>query len=83
MQRSGTWFLLEHCVPWTQIRDMEAPLPGGSECEVITFLHVQVEPISEVRVELPAGMAATCWPARARLLQLPPARCREQWSRAS
>ena len=38
-------------------RDMEAPLPGGSECEVVTFLHVQVEPISEVRVELPPGMA--------------------------
>ena len=57
-QRSGTWFLLEHCVPWTQIRDVEAPLPGGSECEVVTILHVQVEPISEVRVELPPGMDA-------------------------
>ena len=28
MQRSGTWFLLEHCAPWTQLRDVEAPLPG-------------------------------------------------------
>ena len=56
MQRSGTWFLLEHCAPWTQLRDVEAPLPGEGICEVITYLHVSVEPVSELRVDLPAGM---------------------------
>ena len=56
MQRSGTWFLLEHCVPWTQIRDVEATLPGGQVAEVITYLHVKVEPVTEIGVQLPEGM---------------------------
>ena len=40
MQRSGTWFLLEHCVPWADLKDTEAVLPGGQVAEVISFLHV-------------------------------------------
>ena len=57
MQRSGTWFLLEHCVPWADLKDTEAVLPGGQVAEVISFLHVRVEPVSEVGVQLPAGMS--------------------------
>ena len=34
MQRSGTWFLLEHCVPWADLKDTEAVLPGGQVAEV-------------------------------------------------
>ncbi|CAE7338131.1 GIP [Symbiodinium sp. CCMP2592] len=54
--RSGTWFLLEHCVPWADLKEVEAVLPGGQVAEVISFLHVQVEPVSEIGVQLPAGM---------------------------
>ncbi|CAE7834970.1 GIP [Symbiodinium sp. CCMP2592] len=54
--RSGTWFLLEHCVPWADLKEVEAVLPRGQVAEVISFLHVQVEPVSEIGVQLPAGM---------------------------
>ncbi|CAE7841011.1 GIP [Symbiodinium sp. CCMP2592] len=54
--RSGTWFLLEHCVPWADLKEVEAVLPGGQVAEVISFLHVQVEPVCEIGVQLPAGM---------------------------
>ncbi|CAE7257194.1 SF3A1, partial [Symbiodinium sp. CCMP2592] len=54
--RSGTWFLLELCVPWADLKEVEAVLPGGQVAEVISFLHVQVEPVSEIGVQLPAGM---------------------------
>ena len=57
LQRSGTWFLLEHCVPWSELKDVEAVLPGGQVAEVISFLHVRVEPVSEIGVQLPAGMS--------------------------
>ena len=32
MQRSGTWFLLEHCVPWADLKDTEAVFAGRSGC---------------------------------------------------
>ena len=57
MQRSGTWFLLEHCVSWADLKDTEAVLPGDQVAEVISFLHVRVEPVSEVGVQLSAGMS--------------------------
>ena len=57
LQRSGTWFLLEHCVPWSELKDVEAVLPGGQVAEVISFLHVRLEPVSEIGVQLPAGMS--------------------------
>ncbi|CAE7812284.1 GIP [Symbiodinium sp. KB8] len=57
MQRNGTWFLLEHCVPWYDIVNVEALLPGEQVAEVVTFLHVRKEPVSEIGVQLPAGMA--------------------------
>ena len=57
MQRNGTWFLLEHCVPWYDIVNVEAVLPGEQVAEVVTFLHVRKEPVCEIGVQLPAGMA--------------------------
>ena len=56
MQRNGTWFLLEHCVPWYDIVNVEALLPGEQVAEVVTYLHVRKEPVSEIGVQLPAGM---------------------------
>ncbi|CAE7721765.1 GIP [Symbiodinium sp. CCMP2592] len=53
MRRSDDedWLVAETCVKWADLADIEGPIPGGGEAELIVVLHPKLEQLSDVGIQ--------------------------------